>query len=77
MPLPPIQRAAVWCKAVTDAAYIPSELRTELSRLRRVRPLTRFRVPDFIRNKSGTAEVSNTFVSCYERQRCFYYSYEF
>ena len=30
MPLPRIQRAAVWCKAVMGAAYIPSELRTEI-----------------------------------------------
>ena len=57
----PFQRAAGWCKAVRQAFDgITSEQRTEvpqgLRRLRRVRPITRNRVPEYFRNKSGTAE---------------------
>ena len=43
--------------------YITSEQRTEQSRLRRVRPISRSRVLTKCQNKSGTAEVIYTFVS--------------
>ena len=53
----------IYLGTYADGDHIPSERRTEQSRLRRVRPIQRATSAAPGQNKSGTAEVYYAFVS--------------